>query len=206
LVRALPATVTVQAKPPPRTTTTTTNSDHPDRPANHNDDDDDDSLPQVAPGQTLQHYSPNIPSYLIQIKNNMEDDNSIPHFDVLRQTVVLDMFHQLSKWQSECLAYQNMGNTPDDIAHQLFSCLRWAEQQPHAKWIVFPQWNGTTTTRTTQYYNNNNNNKDSILAAVADRLHRAASGRVLHNWNDLLPVDVNNHESTMNEDSESTNV
>jgi L-threonylcarbamoyladenylate synthase len=192
------------------------------------DDDDEDSTQQqqrqqqqpahVSPGQLLQHYSPLIPSYLIPInhpndnddqnnKNDASGDSCLPDLRVLRHAVVLDMYDHLRSYQKDCLAYRNLGGTAPEIARNLFASLRWAENQPDAQFVFFPQLlllESPSSSSSTPFLSlpsslsvdNNNHNitqldhhrDDSILAAVADRLHRAASGRVLTNMADLLPL------------------
>jgi L-threonylcarbamoyladenylate synthase len=164
----------------------------------------------VAPGQLLQHYSPHIPSYLIPIihhHSDNDDDNKndasgaggvrcVPDRRVLRHAVVLDMYGQLRPFQKECLAYCNLGDTAPEIARQLFASLRWAETQEDAQFVFFPQLllEPTDSSLSSAMDNNSNISKpnhhrgDSIFAAVADRLHRAASGRVLTDMADLLPL------------------
>jgi L-threonylcarbamoyladenylate synthase len=204
LVQALPSTVTVRDK-----------QQAPQQPpATHAAAAELTIMPHVAPGQLLQHYAPRLPSYMIAASasatattNNAERDYS----DVLSQSVVLDLLGQLAHWQHNCLAYRNLGHDEKEIAYQLFHALRWAENIPNAKYVFFPQLvlqqqpqsslPSSSSSTTTNDNNNNNNNDndqkqhttvtvvvgtDSILAAVADRLHRAASGRVLTDLTDLL--------------------
>jgi L-threonylcarbamoyladenylate synthase len=192
LVQALPSTVTVRDKQP-------TTPNHADAV--------EPTMPHVAPGQLLQHYAPRLPSYMIASAaaiKNAEKSSCHAHLDVLKQSVILDLLGQLAHWRYDCCAYRNLGDDETEIARQLFNALRWAENVQGANFVLFPQLvlqssSSSSSSSTTNTDNNNDNDQkqhttvtvmivgtDSILAAVADRLHRAASGRVLTDLTDLL--------------------
>lgn len=120
--------------------------------------------PHVAPGQTIQHYSPRLPSFLIE-KGCISDPN------VLRNAVVLDIYDILSDWKDESAYYRSLGDSDTEIAQNLFGSLRWAEDQANAQCVLFPKITHAS----------------GILEAVADRLHRAASGNVV---TDLKSIDT----------------
>jgi L-threonylcarbamoyladenylate synthase len=132
-----------------------------------------DHVAAVAPGQSIRHYSPNIPSYLIRsscgaINNPTEDDRH-----ALGTIVVIDYGGILSKWQSDALAYRDLtvrGNS-DEAAQIIFETLRWAEQVPGGSKIVFPAIGDVIPIDPT--------NDDALLLAVQDRLTRAASGMTI---------------------------
>jgi L-threonylcarbamoyladenylate synthase len=220
LVTALPSSVTVRyksnsSKPPPAQQhehQVDADNDHDDSPQQQQQQQQEQQPAHVAPGQLLQHYSPHIPSYLIPDIHLYSDDNDqnnnnasgdagggcIPHPQVLRHAVVLDMYGRLRSYEKDCLAYRNLGDTAPDIARQLFASLRWAETQPNAQFVFFPQLSleppnsslsSAMDNKTISSLKNHDQHRgDSILAAVADRLHRAASGRVLTDMADLLPL------------------
>jgi L-threonylcarbamoyladenylate synthase len=134
-----------------------------------------DQVANVAPGQGIRHYSPNIPSYLLSqtlIQDWSSRDSSstiITTADdrvLLSRAVVIDYGARLVQWQSEACAYRDLSPTGDsaEAAQNVFETLRWAEQVPQVDRILFPDLCAT---------------EDALLLAVKDRLTRAASGVVL---------------------------
>ena len=122
----LDSCVTVTTKHPQRRTRATAATTTTD-PNNNNDDDD---VAHVAPGQTIRHYSPHVPSYLVsrhclqqeqQQQCAQENDN-----DMLRQAVVLDYAGRLASWKGQVLAYRDLSVTGNSMeaAQHLFAALR----------------------------------------------------------------------------------
>jgi hypothetical protein len=119
----------------------------------------------VAPGQSIRHYSPNVPSYLLSDACMATP----PPARILAQAVVLDYGGQLVEWQSAALAYRDTSPTANaaEAAQGIYQWLRWAEQVPEARYILFAPMAAAAGP------------SDALLLAVQDRLQRAASGVVL---------------------------
>jgi len=134
----------------------------------------------VAPGQTIKHYAPRIPSFLIKTtttttNNNSSNNNnhvvSVPAVEddsftsLLKNVVVIDFGGALSPWEPYSLAYRDLsasGNAKEAAAC-VFECLRWSETIEGASKVYFPEINVDS-------------DDDGLLAAIKDRLTRAASG------------------------------
>jgi L-threonylcarbamoyladenylate synthase len=140
----------------------------------------------VAPGQTLRHYSPNVPSFLVAA-GAFEPISSLTarQHDVLQQTVIVDYGGRLLGWKSTVCAYRDLSPREDsaEAARAIFEALRWAEQRPSAKRILFPQLSAKAEEDATAP--EDNRPSDSLFLAVQDRLTRAASGVVISSLDDL---------------------
>ena len=127
----------------------------------------------VAPGQTIRHYSPNVPSYLVSkacVPNHVGNDNMKVYATArskLSEAVIIDYGERLKAWKGLALAYRDLSSASNssEAAQGVFETLRWAEQVPGAKRILFPQLH--------------DKNLDALALAVKDRLTRAASGVVI---------------------------
>ena len=141
----------------------------------------------VAPGQTIRHYSPNVPSYLLSaecvsslaaLPVVVDEDSSLSA--LLASTVILDYGKICATWQGHVLAYRDLSPSGNSVqaAQGIYDCLRWAEQVPQAKYILFPSL---------LCDDDMDHGSDALLLAVQDRLTRAASGVVLDSLDTLLP-------------------
>lgn len=135
-----------------------------------------DDVANVAPGQTIRHYSPNIPSFLLSplcVKSE-------PTKGALSQAVVIDYGGQLIHWKDHCLAYRDLtpNGTSSVAAQTVFESLRWAEQVVSAGFVLFPQLPESI---------------DALELAVKDRLTRAASGVVINTLDEAITASANNH-------------
>ena len=123
----------------------------------------------VAPGQTIKHYSPRIPSFLLAPSLTKLD--KVEQF--LKNAIVLDFGGRLASLKSVARQYRDLsisGNSTQ-AAQCVFEALRWAEQvDPDAQLIVFPQVVPVDSLQEAQ---------DALTLALHDRLTRAASGIVL---------------------------
>lgn len=126
----------------------------------------------VAPGQLIRHYSPNVPSFLVKEPYRHDDNNNGSLLEkILSKTVVIDFGSRLVHWKSHALEYRDLspeGNSKE-AARQVFDTLRWAEQISNAERIVFPDFPTHIPPQ----------NDDALTIALKDRLTRAASGVVL---------------------------
>jgi hypothetical protein len=123
-----------------------------------------DHVATVAPGQTLKHYSPHIPSRMVTTRLASSPGSA----DLLKDTVVVDWGGRLAHWKSYALAYRDLspsGNSQEG-AQSIFATLRWAEQVGGANLIVFPNLEDQMQ-----------KDQDALALAIQDRLTRAASGQ-----------------------------
>lgn len=131
-----------------------------------------DNVANVAPGQTVRHYSPHVRSFLVP-DTCLHTQLSDKHHQKLRSSVVLDFGQRLISWKNHVLAYRDISPSGESsrAAHVIFDTLRWAEQIDGAQCILFPQLNALAT--------------DALMVAVQDRLTRAASGVAIRTLDDL---------------------
>lgn len=122
-----------------------------------------DHVANVAPGQTIRHYSPDIPSYLV---TNTCADAELSESDrqLLQTAIVIDFGGRLASWKSHALAYRDLSaaGKSQEAAQAVFETLRWAEQVKGGAQVYFPHLD--------------ENSEDALVLAVKDRLTRAASG------------------------------
>ncbi|KAG5499953.1 hypothetical protein GH5_04093 [Leishmania sp. Ghana 2012 LV757] len=133
--------------------------------------------PMVSPGQLLTHYSPRVPSSLLTPGSMaaLTASADAPIYvhrgqDVvpLSETIVLDFNGHLSRFRDSCLSYHDMSpdGNPEEGCYAVFDALRATEAVKGAKSLVFPlisEWP-------------HDKNNEDLLAAMEDRLFRAASG------------------------------
>ena len=126
-----------------------------------------DDTAAVAPGQTIRHYSPRIPSFLLA--HSIIADDSPSNVEYLSKSVVVDFGGRLNAWKEYVLAYRDISTTGDssEAARVIFDTLRWAEQVQGGDRILFPE------------IGDENGDVDPLKLAVKDRLTRAASGVVI---------------------------
>lgn len=136
----------------------------------------DESVPEVAPGQTIRHYSPNIPSRILSQSCYKSSSESVASSDdektILSTTVLLDFGGKLKSWKQYAIAYRDLSETRDsaEATKSVFEALRWAERVEGAHQILFPEIvedEGDTE------------QLDALTLALKDRLTRAASGVVI---------------------------
>lgn len=122
----------------------------------------DESVANVAPGQTIRHYSPNVVSYMVSAEASKMESS-----EVLSKAVVIDYGQRLAAWKDMALAYRDLSPTGNstEAAQGVFETLRWAEGVANAGSIFFPDLSS-----------DEGDNDDALRLAVQDRLTRAASG------------------------------
>jgi len=145
-----------------------------------------DHVPHVAPGQTIRHYSPRIASFLVSPRcyeqQQREQSDNGNNNDKLANAVVIDYGRRLLGWKDSAKAYRDLSSASDsnEAAQSIFGTLRWAEQVPEARRILFPQIqqqrvNGVSVSKE----GTSSKVSDALLLAIQDRLTRAASGVVI---------------------------
>lgn len=140
----------------------------------------------VAPGQTVKHYSPNVPCFMIsssrqqQSKDDKEQTQqqlNEKELDVLSQSVIIDYGKRLEQYKKYALAYRDLSSegNPTIAASHLFETLRWSETIDGARRVFVPEIvldkeidDGKTA-----------GDDDALILAVKDKLTRAASAVVV---------------------------
>ena len=119
----------------------------------------------VAPGQTIKHYSPNVPCFMVDISRQCQK-SELSHEEktVLAQSVIIDYGKRLSGYKEFVLAYRDLSVEGDAsmAASSVFETLRWSERIEGANRVFVPDIIL-------------DNNEDALDLAVKDKLTRAAS-------------------------------
>ncbi|GET90132.1 hypothetical protein, conserved [Leishmania tarentolae] len=145
--------------------------------------------PMESPGQLLTHYSPHVPSSLLTPGSlaTLTASADVPIYvhrgkDIvpLCETIVLDFNGYLSRFRDSCLSYHDMSpdGNPEEGCFTVFDALRATETVKGAKSLVFPlisEWPHDKA-------------KEDLLAAIEDRLFRAASGVTAVLTNEATPA------------------
>ena len=133
----------------------------------------------VAPGQTVKHYSPRIPSFLMAPSLYQQSTLSQELTTLLENAIVLDYGGRLLEWKSKARQYRDLspeGNSKE-AAQRVFDYLRWTETaDAAAQYVVFPQ---VVTSLPVNKSNHDEHDDDALTLALHDRLTRAASGVLL---------------------------
>lgn len=147
----------------------------------------DETVANVAPGQTIRHYSPDIPSFILSkslchsVVSSTSSDNDR---EFLSKSVLIDFGGKLKAWEHLSLAYRDLSETSHsaEATKGVFETLRWAEQIENANQILFPE----ISEEVEQQESPNNKSSsvstislDALTLALKDRLTRAASGVVI---------------------------
>jgi len=129
-----------------------------------------DHVATVAPGQTVRHYAPHIPSFILSQERYGSSELSEEDKKSLSSMVIIDYGQRLSSWKQYALAYRELSalNNSAEAAKGVFETLRWAELVEGATKIIFPEISSSGS-------------GDALTLALKDRLTRAASGVVIHN-------------------------
>jgi len=134
----------------------------------------------VAPGQSIKHYSPRIPSFLLgpdlitEVDCANQDKGEDEWNHLLQQSIILDFGGRLAAWKSTAKQYRDLSPSSDSsqAAQCVFEALRWAERiDESATYIIFPQ--------VASNFHDSCQDYDALTLALNDRLTRAASGVVL---------------------------
>lgn len=139
---------------------------------------------EVAPGQAITHYSPDVPCYIVsEIITDVNTASVSVSYDStqievvtrdeLKSTVVIDFHGRLRLLQPYTLDYKDLSSSGDvaEAARNLFDYLRWAEGIQNATKVYLPA-----------FLNNNDGNgnqTNQLIFGVADRATRAASGKTI---------------------------
>lgn len=137
----------------------------------------------VAPGQTIKHYSPNVPCFMIsssrqriQAKNEAGQQLDDTEKSILSQSVIIDYGQRLAHYRPHILAYRDLSpeGNPSTAASTLFETLRWSETVEGAIRVFVPELilegNG----------DDGCGEEGALVLAVKDKFTRAASAVVVN--------------------------
>lgn len=128
----------------------------------------------VAPGQTVKHYSPNVPCFMVDARRQWQQSShelSQKEKVILSQSVIIDFGKRLSGYQQHVLAYRDLSVEGDAsmAASSVFETLRWSERIQGATRVFVPDIIF-------------DNNEDALGLAVKDKLTRAASAVIVNTF------------------------
>lgn len=156
----------------------------------------------VAPGQTVRHYSPNVPCFMI-CRSRQQDqpsggggqgegeeeeaaDVSAGEVEVLSRSVVVDYGGRLARYRKHALAYDDLspGGDPTSAAARLFETLRWSETVEGAMRVFVPEIvlgvsGGDDDGEGAGKGHSLPEDRGALVLAVKDKLTRAASAVVV---------------------------
>jgi tRNA threonylcarbamoyl adenosine modification protein (Sua5/YciO/YrdC/YwlC family) len=127
----------------------------------------------VAPGQTVKHYSPHVPCFMISL--DRQRSSSVQLLDeetaILAKSVIIDYAGKLSHYKQYALAYRDLSSSGDakQAAANVFETLRWTESVEGAIRVFVPDLSSEVS-------NVHVREEDALVLAVKDKLTRAASG------------------------------
>lgn len=140
----------------------------------------DETVANVAPGQTIRHYSPDIPSFILSssLCHSASSLSSLSDTDkkFLEKSVLIDFGGRINEWKDLALAYRDLSETANsaEATKRVFETLRWAEKIQDANQILFPE-----ILDEIQNSLGHTSSPDALTLALKDRLTRAASGIVI---------------------------
>jgi Putative GTP-binding controlling metal-binding len=136
----------------------------------------------------IQHPTATIAPLPAVVRANASSLHCSTHLLVmLHCSVVLDFGGALAALQQECVAYRDLSpsGSSAEAARALFDALRWAEAQSGAVRVIMaacpcePATAATSITEHSSSSDSNDGSAASLAAAVNDRMHRAAAGKVV---------------------------
>lgn len=120
--------------------------------------------PMDCPGQLFRHYAPKIPAYIEDIHSNKKIT-----LKNLKHMVIIGANGSLVEFSKKCLCYYDLGVSVLDVAKNIYSILRLAEEEPFARNIIISIKNLKEL-----------NDKESDLdKAVRDKLLRCSEGQTV---------------------------
>ena len=119
------------------------------------------AAPEMAPGQLLRHYAPDVPASCV---NN--DAEEVINMDIVSSSVIIDYQNLLAHLQDKALLYISLGMKPAEASFKLFDALRTAELVDGATKILLAD------PRLTQ-----DDSRGITAMALYDRIFRATEGR-----------------------------
>ncbi len=136
----------------------------------------------VAPGQMVKHYSPNVPCFMIGLSRQLQSEDDVfldkKERAILSQSVVIDYGMRLASYRPFALAYTDLSSEGNAVtaASNVFKTLRWSETVDGAIRVFVPELAlGNDEDRGIE----NNSQDGALVLAVKDKLTRAASAVVV---------------------------
>ena len=130
----------------------------------------------VAPGQTVKHYSPNVPCYMISLERQQSASEKLSNIEkeTLSKSVIVDYAGKMLRYKSYALAYSDLSPSGDAqrAAANVFKTLRWTESVEGAARVFVPDISSEAESKSV-------NEGEALVLAVKDKLTRAASGVVV---------------------------
>lgn len=146
----------------------------------------DETVSNVAPGQTIRHYSPDIPSFILSqsLCYSAAASNSEQDKEFLSKSVLIDFGGRIKAWKQFALAYRDLSETTNsaEATKGVFETLRWAEKIQDANQILFPEISDEIDQKKLRKNQNSlicGTSPDALTLALKDRLTRAASGVII---------------------------
>ena len=120
--------------------------------------------PMDCPGQLFRHYAPKIPAYV-------EDTQSLKKITLkeLKRVVVIGANGSLAEYSKKCLRYYDLGSSVLDVAKNIYSILRLAEEELGAVSIVISVKN----------LNEFLDDESDLDKAITDKLLRCSEGQTI---------------------------
>ena len=142
----------------------------------------------IAPGMSLTHYAPDLPSFLVRSSDPEQEAASAvaaaaagTRLFSVSTAVVLDFGGRLASLESRCLAYRDLSSEADaaEAAAGVFDALRWAEGRAAegGRCVLLPDVVAAAAAHSGETSNELSAATAEMAPALADRLFRAASGR-----------------------------
>jgi len=147
----------------------------------------------VAPGQTIKHYSPNVPCFMMgvsrqrqrqqQQQQQQQQQLTEEEQTTLSQSVIIDYSQRLSHYQPLALAYRDLSpdGNPVVAASHLFETLRWSENVEGAIRVFVPELvlEKEEEEEDGGGGGEQQQQEQALVLAVKDKLTRAASAVVV---------------------------
>eukprot|EP01040_Poterioochromonas_malhamensis_P013089 gene13089-14358_t len=161
---------------------------------------------EVAPGQAVTHYAPDVPCFIVKSFTEEssssssssrqgdaidERDITLSSEELLSSVILIDYGRKFESLAPKVLAYRDLSPAKDSIeaARSLFDTLRWSEAIAGAKYVfVTPVEKKSDETGKEEIIEEQrlllssalSNGVDDMSLGVADRIFRAASGMYAH--------------------------
>lgn len=130
----------------------------------------------VAPGQTVKHYSPHVPCFMLSLHKQQSTSAELSNEEkeILVKSAIIDYAGRLSQYKKYALAYRDLSPSGDAqvAAANVFETLRWTESVEGAIRVFVPDLSSEKNDK-------NDCEGHALVLAVKDKLTRAASGNII---------------------------
>ena len=199
-----PKTKNVEKNQIENTSAATNDNDNESIISNNNSNVDTTTLKgHIAPGLSVRHYAPNVPTYVISSSrldinsdnnnNNSNNNNNVNQWtqseiQILRTSLIIDVGARLISTKQYALAYKDLDPSNLDsrsAARGLYGALRWAEEVEGVTAVYLPELlvssslSSSSSSSSSSSLMLKEDDYDAMVMAMKDRLHRAASGIVI---------------------------